>query len=117
MSETDLQRAIIKALESMGVWCCVMNVTKRRGKRGVNCGETGMPDIWTEYGWGECKLPGEDLSPHQLLWHGKAQARDIPVATWRSVSEAVGTVIGWRANKVRPQAKEGGNLTRGRRLV
>lgn len=94
--ETQLQTAIVKALRQMGVWVIVMNVTKRRGKRGVNCGEPGMPDLWTEYGWLEVKLPGGDLDPYQLLWHGRAQQSGIRTATAHSVSEAIGHLLGWR---------------------
>ncbi len=94
--ETALQTAIVKALRAMGVWVIVMNVTRRRGKRGVNCGEPGMPDLLLPaLGHGEVKLPGNDLDPDQVLWHERAKKAGVNVATWHSVSEAVETVHFW----------------------
>ncbi len=94
--ETALQTAIVDALERIGVWVMVMNVTKRRGKRGVNCGEPGMPDLWTDFGWIEVKLPDEGVvSQAQKVWHAKAKGRGIRVATVDSVSDAVAVVQAW----------------------
>lgn len=101
--ETELQTAIVKALRQMGVWVMVMNVTKRRGKRGVNCGEPGMPDLCivslhagvNNSGWLEVKLPGGKLDPEQVAWHQRAQERGIHVGVARSVSEAVAIVQSW----------------------
>lgn len=94
--ETALQTAIVKALRQMGVWVIVMNVTKRRGSRGVNCGEPGMPDLCLPaLGWGEVKLPGNDLDPDQVIWHEKARKGGVNVATWFSVGAAVETAQFW----------------------
>jgi len=94
--ETALQTAIADALRSIGVWVMVMNVTKRRGKRGVNCGEPGMPDLWTEYGWLEVKLPeGGVISDVQLAWHVKANQKGVNVAVVESIADAVDTVQFW----------------------
>lgn len=90
--ETLLQTAIVKALRQMGVWVIVMNVTRRRGKRGVNCGEPGMPDLWTEYGWLEVKLPGGELDSDQVAWSLKAQLRGINVAKVTSIAETARVV-------------------------
>lgn len=98
--ETTLQTAIAEALRSLGVWVMVMNVTKRRGKRrGVNCGEPGMPDLWTEYGWGEVKLPGNDLDPDQVAWHERAKKRGVAVALWTCPMEAIRQVLIWRVER------------------
>lgn len=95
--ETALQTAIVDALERIGVWVMVMNVTKRRGKRGVNCGEPGMPDLWTEYGWLEVKLPDEGvLSEVQKAWHAKAARKGINVETVMSPLQAVDAIQYWR---------------------
>lgn len=93
--ETALQSAIVKALRQMGVWVIVMNVTKRRGKRGVNCGENGMPDLWTDFGWLEVKLPGEKLEHDQRVWHAKAKGRGIRVAMVDSIGDAVAVIKAW----------------------
>lgn len=95
--ETQLQTAIVAALRQMGIWVIVMNVTKRRGKRGVNCGEPGMPDLWTEYGWLEVKLPGDGVvSADQRAWHDKARRRGVRAAIVDSVGQAVDQVLVWQ---------------------
>jgi hypothetical protein len=94
--ETLLQTAIVRALRQMGVWVIVMNVTRRRGKRGVNCGEPGMPDLWTEYGWLEVKLPGGELDPDQVAWHERAASRGVLARKVDSVSKALIICQQWR---------------------
>lgn len=103
--ETQLQTAIVKALRQMGVWVIVMNVTKRRGKRGVNCGEPGMPDLclvtlgekWSHLaGWIEVKMPGEKLSEDQVSWHDRASEQNVLVGTADSITEAIRLVRWWR---------------------
>jgi hypothetical protein len=96
VTETQLQNSIIVALRQMGVWCFVMNVTVRRGKRGVNCGEPGMPDIWTEYGWLEVKIPGNNLDQDQVAWHKRARSRGIEVETTCSMEQSVRIAQEWR---------------------
>lgn len=95
--ETALQTSIVAALRQMGVWVIVMNVTRRRGKRGANCGEPGMPDLWTEYGWLEVKLPDEGVvSEDQKAWHRRARRRGVRAAVVDSVGSAVDQVLVWR---------------------
>lgn len=100
MSETALQRSIIVALEQMGVWVIRTAVNAKRGKLGTRTGEPGMPDIWTEYGWLEVKLPDGNLDPDQVTWHAKANRRGINVETVRSVSQAIDTVQHWRNERL-----------------
>jgi hypothetical protein len=102
MTETELQRAIIVALQQMGVWVIRTAVSRKRG-RGFT-GEPGMPDLCLpEYGWAELKLPGKDLEPDQVVWHDRARRRGIKVGVWRSVGEAVDQVLVWQSLKrVRP---------------
>ena len=55
-----------------------------------------MPDLWTEDGWLEVKLPGETLDPHQLIWHAQARDRGILVRRVDSVTKAVYAISQWR---------------------
>lgn len=96
MSETDLQRSIKEALEGMGVWVIRTAVRKKRSKLGVNTGEDGMPDLWTEYGWIEVKLPGETLDPDQVIWHRKAEKRGVNAGVAMSVGQAIDHVKYWQ---------------------
>jgi len=100
MSETALQRSIIVALEQMGVWVIRTAVKAKRGKLGARTGEPGMPDLWTEYGWLEIKLPDGVLSHDQKTWHTKAERHGINVETVRSVAQAVSAVQDWRRAKL-----------------
>lgn len=96
MSETDLQRSIKQALELMGVWVMRIGVNVKRGRAGTISAEPGCPDLWTEYGWLEVKLPGEPLLPDQVDWHKKARRKGLNVETVRSVAQAVDAVQSWR---------------------
>ncbi len=96
MSETDLQRSIKEALEGMGVWVMRMGVNVKRGRAGTISGEPGCPDLWTEYGWLEVKLPGENLRPEQVDWHKKAKRKGLNVETVYSVGQAVEAIQDWR---------------------
>ena len=98
MSETELQAAIKTALEGMGVWVIRTAVSRKRG-RGFT-GEVGMPDLWTEYGWIEVKLPGNNLDPDQVTWHRKAERHHINVGVAMSVAQAVDHVQHWRKRKL-----------------
>ena len=99
MSETDLQRVIEETLNLMGVWVIRTAVNRNRNGIGVRTGEPGMPDLWTEYGWLEVKLPGKELDPDQVTWHNRARKRHINVETVRSVNDAVTAVLTWRRKR------------------
>lgn len=95
--ESQLQRRIVDALRSLGVWVIRTGVNVKRGQRGTQSGEPGMPDLWTPYGWLEVKLPGEALSPKQIAWHEKAKRHGVRVWTVDTEREAVSVVLSWRA--------------------
>ena len=97
MSETDLSKAIRKALAAMGIWVVRLQSSGRRGPRSVATGEPGMPDLWTPYGLLEVKTETGKLSPAQVAWHERARAEGLNVATVRSVEDAVRIVTEWRA--------------------
>ncbi len=97
MSETDISRAIREALKKMGVWVVRLQSSGRRGPRSVATGEPGFPDLWTPYGLLEVKTEKGKLSPEQELWHSRAKAEGVNVATVRSVEEACRVVEQWRA--------------------
>jgi hypothetical protein len=111
MSETELQRAIIVALQQMGVWVIRTAVSRKRG-RGLT-GEPGMPDLCLpEYGWAEVKLPSNTLQAEQVAWHDRARRRGINVGTWRSVGEAVDQVLVWQTlARVKAAALSGDSLS------
>ena len=101
MTETQLQRSIIEALQKMGVWVIRTAVSKKRG-RGFT-GEDGMPDLHVvhygpkgESGWLEVKRPGETLNENQVIWHDRARQAGVRVATVTSPIEAWGVVLDWR---------------------
>ncbi|HEU4544434.1 MAG TPA: VRR-NUC domain-containing protein [Jiangellaceae bacterium] len=97
-SEAALQRAVVKILESLGIWVIRTGVSVKRGKRGTQSGEPGMPDLWTPLGWIEVKLPGEKLSPDQEAWHNKARkhGHSVRVAVVRSVSVTLKVIESWK---------------------
>ena len=73
---------------------------KRRGQRDPipECGEDGMPDIWTPWGWLETKAKKGVLSAKQVEWHAKARSLGINVAVPRAVEEGVRAVLEWKRN-------------------
>lgn len=94
-TETDLSRAIVLALRQRGVWVIRTGVTHKRGSRGTQSGESGMPDLWTPLGWIEVKRPGEKLLASQQRWHDKARRHGVAVGVARSVGEAMALVDLW----------------------
>lgn len=97
MSETDLQRAIIKALKTMGVWVIRTAVNRNRSGLGIRTGEPGMPDLYLPgLGHIEVKLPGRDLDPDQVVWHRRAQAMGVNTGVAHSPTEAIQLVHQWR---------------------
>jgi len=98
VSESDLQSRIIDALKAVGVWVIRIGRNKRRGKMNkfAPSGEDGIPDLWTEYGWIEVKLPGEELRPAQAEWHAKARRRGVNVGVAESGAQAYGLIDEWK---------------------
>jgi hypothetical protein len=95
--ETELQRAIKKALEALGVWVIRTQTSGRTGPRSIATGEPGMPDLYAVgLGWLEVKTETGKLSEDQRAWHARAQALGVRVAVVRSVKEAVEVVLSWR---------------------
>ena len=100
MAETDIQRASMRALRSLGFWVIRFGVNKKRGRGGTNSGEPGTPDTCVMgFGWIEYKASEDDeLSPAQLAWHAKALKAGIRVAVVWSISQAVQVALAWRGN-------------------
>ena len=97
MTETEIQRAIVVALEAIGVWVIRTGVSRKRGKRGTQSGEPGFPDLYLPgLGHLEVKRPGEALSPEQITWHARAKAVGVRVRTVDSAGEAERVVMAWR---------------------
>lgn len=98
VSEVELQRSIIRALEKCGIWVIRTGVSRKRGKSGTQSGEPGMPDLWTPLGWLEVKLPGEELSDEQEEWHDRARQHGhaVRVAVVRSVGDTIKVINSWR---------------------
>lgn len=96
MSETELQKAIVRALRQNKVWVIRTQVSGRRGPRSVATGEPGMPDLYLP-GKGHLEVKHGDgkLSDDQLAWHRKAARAGVRVETVRSVSEAISVVAQW----------------------
>jgi hypothetical protein len=65
--------------------------------RYMHCAEPGTPDLCLPAlgAWLEVKTPRGRLSKEQRDWHAKAAKHGVPVATVRSVSEAVKVVRMW----------------------
>jgi hypothetical protein len=95
--ETALQGGIIRGLTAVGVWCFrVPAGSIRHGSRYIQMCPKGTPDVWTELGWLEVKVPGGKRSIDQVAWHERAERASIRVATVSSVAEAVAVVLAWR---------------------
>jgi hypothetical protein len=95
-SETELQSDIIKTLTKLGYWAVRSARAKRRGRRSINTGEDGFPDV-TVVGLGyiEVKMLGKDLEEDQVDWHAKAKRRGVKVGTAWCVEDAIRIVRGW----------------------
>ena len=101
MTERDLQRAIVDALRKSGVWVVRTGVSMKRGKRGTQSGEPGMPDLHLVglRAWLEVKLPGEELSEEQVEWHEKAKLNGVPVDVATTVAEALLLASTWQLER------------------
>lgn len=93
--EGEIQREIVSALRKIGVWVDRRNSGGRLGR--VRLCETGTPDLWTQLGYLEVKVPGKGLSDDQRAWHAKAKLYGVRVATVYSAGEAVDVVRQWQA--------------------
>lgn len=96
-TETALQKAICEALSRRGHWVIRTGVSAKRGARGTQSGEVGMPDLHLlETGsWLEIKLPGRKLSADQKLWHAAARSLGVNVWTVDTISEALEVADRW----------------------
>ena len=98
MSETDLQRAIIKALDQAGYWAFRINSGRFRGAGGYSQGApAGTPDICVVWppGWLEVKLPKGTLSQKQEHWKTRARRHGLRVAVVSTVLDALAVVHDW----------------------
>lgn len=95
--ETLIQTEILNGLKRVGIWAFRVGVVKRRGKATskANAGEDGTPDIWTEYGWMEVKVPGKPLREDQREWHARANRRGIRVGVVESLADAFRLACSW----------------------
>jgi hypothetical protein len=96
LSETDLQRSILKALEQSGYWAFRVN-SGLRGSGKVQLAPAGTPDICcvSPPGWIEVKLPGEGPNDAQRDWHARARRLGIRVEIVDSMRDALAIVGRW----------------------
>ncbi len=75
MTERDVQREVVKALDSMGWETTIFSINKK-----ANSQLRGVPDLFTTHAghraqiWIECKKPGGKLRPEQDRWLARTQA-------------------------------------------
>jgi hypothetical protein len=98
VTETALQKSILRALRLAGHWPMRVGVNHKRGASGSASAEPGCPDLCVlDLGaWLEVKLPGGKLSAVQQAWHQKARERGVNCAVVMSVVEAVATCGVWK---------------------
>jgi hypothetical protein len=99
-SETELQRSVMKALRSLGIWCIRVHAGHMQGIRGgyMQGAEAGTPDLCLPaLGFLEVKLPGGKVNEDQAKWHARAEREGVRVAVVRSTADAVRVVRSWRA--------------------
>ena len=96
-TESALQAAIIKALRSRGFWVVRRGYKARRSNIAPQSGEPGEPDLELRgLGHLEVKLPGETLTPAQIVWHQAARELEMNVWTVDTVEEALAVAEDWR---------------------
>lgn len=107
MSETDLVRAIIGALQLKGIWCWRVNsgvtvLGSGKSKRVIKGAPAGSPDIEGIFPPGSGRFFGLEVKTEtgrvlasQQRWHEKARGQGVRVAVVRSVAEALEAVRGW----------------------
>ncbi len=95
-SETKLQREMIDALESLGIWVIRLQVKGNSGPRSCPTGEVGMPDLMLPgRGHVEVKCPGEDLSPGQVKWHKRAKEEGVNCGTAWTIADCIKLARKW----------------------
>jgi Holliday junction resolvase len=101
MSETELSRAIVHALSSLGWWVLriqsgVIPAMYGNTRRYIHCAEPGTPDLLAMKGGAvvflEVKTPKGALEASQVAWHQRAIREGLQVAVVRAVSDAVQAV-------------------------
>jgi hypothetical protein len=106
--ESDLQEAIVRALESVHCWPMVNRVVMHRG-RPTGLG-TGSPDLLVAipthgHVWFECKRDAASRpSPEQVAFHARLRLFGQRVYVVRSVTEALACVAAIRAGRAMPVA-------------
>jgi len=102
MTETALSKSIQDALKALGFWVLRIPAGQYKGAGGsrVHVAEKGCPDLLVVgVGWLEVKTPKGALSPEQVAWHAKAEARGVRVAVVTSAREAAEVVLRWSKEK------------------
>ncbi len=100
MSETDISRAIKKALVSLGHMVIrVHSGAVQKGPHWIRMADEGTPDLCVlttgaRVVFCETKTPVGKLSEAQKRWHAAALERGHRVAVVRSVAEALKAVTG-----------------------
>ena len=108
MSETQLVRGIIGALQAKGVWCWRVNSgatvikSAKYGDRFLSGAPKGSPDIMgivpESFGrlFGiEAKSPKGKQNPNQKAWEKRALEYGVAYGVARSISDALGHVSAW----------------------
>lgn len=101
-SESELQRTIVKALESAGAWVIrVQSGGQVRVRRGhMQLAEAGTPDLHiVGYGWMEVKSATGKLNAEQVAWHKRAANLGVRVAVVRTPADAIVTYWAWQADR------------------
>lgn len=110
MSETQIVRSILQALQAKGVWCWransgtqVLAASKVHARRVLRGAPAGTPDIIGVYPPGSGQLFGLEVKTEtgrvlatQQRWHEKATAQGVRVAVVRSIRDALGALEQWR---------------------
>jgi hypothetical protein len=99
--EANEQRAIVRALESVGAWVIRVQsggqIRVRRGR--MQLAEAGTPDLHiVGLGWLEVKSATGKLTTEQRAWHQRAANLGVRVAVVQSTREAMETYLAWKAD-------------------
>lgn len=98
--ESDLQAAVIGALEACGCWPIVNRVVRHRGgATGLGLGSPDLVVVVPTHGAICLELKRDKASKpsrEQVAWHARAKVFGLPVYVVRSVTEALATVTAIR---------------------